>query len=194
MKRCAYRLGTQHFSNVYYFDTPIAATNLTDLELLVDEVVAKEKAVFSTAVTFVQGRLWSQIGTPTQNNMLIDKTLSGTGALGSHADMDRERAFLIRLRAGVDSRGRPVYLRKYYHLLVGIIGGAAISGAMLAQTAELSSGQRTALEVFMNSLASFTVNGQSVNLVSKNGRGITGSTQAHRFLEHRQLGDEWRGQ
>jgi hypothetical protein len=55
-KRVSYRLGTQHFSNQYYFETPIGTSNLADLELIVDEVVAKEKAMFATDVTFVRGR------------------------------------------------------------------------------------------------------------------------------------------
>jgi hypothetical protein len=193
-KRCGYRLGTQHFSNQYYYDVNIPSSNLSDLDLLVDEVVAKEKAVFATAVTFVRGRLWSQVGTPAQNEMLIDKALSGTGALSENSTMDREAAFLVRARAGVDSRGRPVYLRKWFHLLVASLGGGAITAGQLANTSELPAAARSALETFFNSLKTFTVGGQTAELKAKSGRAITGATQAHRFLESRALGDEWRGQ
>src|SRR5215204_349550 len=192
-KRVAYRGGIQHFNNTYYYQTDIGTANLNDLNLLVDEVVAKEKAMFATAVTFVQARLWSQIGTPAENEMLIDKALTGTGALIPGAYHDRERAFLVRWRAGVDTKGRPVYLRKWWHLLANTIGAAGITQAMLEQTAELAAGTRSALETFADSVANFTTAGSQVRLVAKSGRQITGGTQAHRYLEHRQLGDEWRG-
>jgi hypothetical protein len=193
-KRCGYRLGTQHFSNQYYYEMNIPSSNLSDLDLVVDEIVAKEKAMFSTAVTFVRGRLWSQVGTPAQNEMLIDKALSGTGAAATDPGQDREAAFLVRARAGNDSRGRPVYLRKWFHLLVTSIAGAAIDTGVRANTSEIPAAARSALETFFNSLKAFTVSGQNVQLVAKSGRQITGATQAHRFLESRALGDEWRGQ
>jgi hypothetical protein len=126
--------------------------------------------------------------------MLVDKALSGAGSAALSSELDRERAFLVRFRAGVDVKGRPVYLRKWWHLCCSTIAGAAITAAMRQQTAELTAGQRSALETFANSLKAFTVAGQNVNLVAKGGRTITGATEAHRFLEHRQLGDEWRGQ
>lgn len=190
----SFRGGIQHFSNQYYYEVNIAASNLTALETMLDELVAMEKAMHATDVTFVRGRLWSQVGDQQQNNMLVDKGLSGTGALSTLSTLDRERAFLIRFRAGVDVKGRPVYLRKWFHLQAGVLAGAAISSAALQQTAELSSAQRSALETFGNSFKQFTTGGQTANLVAKNGRQISGDTQAHRFLEHRQLGDEWRGQ
>jgi hypothetical protein len=193
-KRCAFRGGTQHFSNQYYYETPIGSGNLADLELLVDEVVAKEKAMHAVDVTFVRGRLWSQIGTPSQNQMLVDKALSGSGALVVGASLDRERAYLVRARAGVDSLGRPVYLRKWWHLMAGALAGATITSAQLQNTGELTSAQRSALETFFNSLKEQTVAGQNCTLVARGGRQIDGPTLAHRFLEHRQLGDEWRGQ
>jgi hypothetical protein len=192
LKRTSFRLGTQHFGNTYYYETNIAATNLTDLNLMIDEVVAKEKAMHASVVTYVRARLWSQIGTQQQNQMLIDRNLSGTGALSDALTMDRERACLVRFRAGVDTKGRPVYLRKWWHLLSSTIGGVAVTNAQLQNTAELTSAQRSALETFADSLKAFTIAGVAANLVAKGGRQIDGATNAHRFLEHRQLGDEWR--
>lgn len=168
--------------------------DLAGLEAGLDEIVAQEKAMHSTAVTFVRGRLWSQLGSPAENNMLVDKALSGPGALGHDADASREMAFLIRKRAGVDSRGRPVYLRKYYHLLASTIAGVSISGGMRANTTELPSAVRSALETFFDSITSFSAGGASWSIRAKGGRAADGATQAHRWYEHHQLGDEWRGQ
>jgi hypothetical protein len=193
LKRCSFRGGTQHFGNTYYYEVNISASSLSALETMLDELVAKEKAMHATDVTFVRGRVWSQVGTPSQNNMLVDKALSGTGALTTSTTMDRERAFLVRFRAGVDSRGRPVYLRKWWHLMAGSIAGSGITNDQLKQVEELNSTQRSALETFANSMKTFTTGGQTANLVAKGGRGIDGATAAHRYLEHHQLGDEWRG-
>jgi hypothetical protein len=194
LKRCAFRLGTQHFGNTYYYEDPLGTPGLSTLEALVDAVVASERSRHSTTVTFVRGRLWSQIGTPAQNQMLVDKALTGTGSATDQADMDKERAALVRFRAGVDSLGRPVYLRKWWHLCAAI-GGSAVASNVLANTAALSSGQRTAIEAFGNEIKSYTLGTPShtFTLVAKGGRPIDGATQAHQFLEHHQLGDEWRG-
>jgi hypothetical protein len=192
LKRCAFRLGIQHFGNTYYYEVNIGAGNLTDLNLLVDEVVAKEKAIHASTVTFVRARLWSQVGTQSQNNMLIDRNLSGGGGLSEGLTTDKERAVLIRFRAGNDSKGRPVYLRKWYHVQSSTIGGEGITNGELVQSAELSAVKRAAMNTVGNSLANFTVAGVPANLVSKGGRNIDGGTTVHRFYEHHQLGDEWR--
>jgi hypothetical protein len=194
LKRVAFRGGTQHFGNTYYYDDPLGTPGLSTLEALVDDIVAKEKNNHSSAVTFVRGRLWSQIGTPSQNNMLVDKALSGTGSRSTVAGLDRERAFLVRFRAGVDSLGRPVYLRKWLHVC-GAISGTSISTGALEQTSELTTTERTAVEAFGDSIKSITVGApaHTFNLISKGGRPIDGATNAHRFLEHHQLGEEWRG-
>lgn len=193
-KRTPYRGGIQHFSNQYYYEVALAASNVSALETMGDELVAMEKAMHASDVTFVRLRVWSQVGSKEQNQMLVDKALSGTGALTTNASLDRERAFLVRFRAGTDILGRPVYLRKWFHLQAGALGGATITSAALTQTGELPAAARSAMETFGNSFKTFTTSGQTANLVAKNGRPIDGPTFAHRFLEHRQLGDEWRGQ
>jgi hypothetical protein len=34
--------------------------------------------------------------------------------------------------------------------------------------------------------------GNTYNLISRTGRATTGTATCHRFLEHHQLGDQWR--
>lgn len=193
LKRFGFRGGTQEFSNVYYYDTPIVGPTNATLEALLDNLVTKEKAQFSANTNFVHGRVWSQVGTPEQNNMLVDKALSGTGSGTSSAILDRERAFLVKFRAGNDSLGRPVYLRKWWHLDVSVLFGDSISNAHVQNTSQLTSGQRTGLVNYANSFKAITANATDFTLVAKSGRTITGDTEAHPYLEHRQLGDQWRG-
>lgn len=194
LKRAAFRGGVQHFGNTYYYDDPLGTPGLSTLEALVDAVVAAEKTKHASAVTFVRGRLWSQLGTPSQNQMLVDKALTGVGNPVQNNSMDRERAFLVRFRAGVDSRGRPVYLRKWWHLMADLSAGATTTN-QLANVDPLTTAQKTELENLANSIKTITVGSPAhvFSLVSKNGRGIDGATTAHNFLEHHQLGEEWRG-
>jgi hypothetical protein len=194
-KTVSFRGATQPFGNTYYYEAAVPAENTAYLNDLLDDLIAIERAAHSTIVTFVKARLWSQLGSPSQNNMLIQRSLSGTGTAASPVTgQDRERAFLVRLRAGVDTRGRPVYLRKWFHLEVGSIGGASISGAQLDQTAQLTTAQQNAVIALMDSVKTLNPGaGPDAVLKAKNGRGFDGSTIAHPWLEHRQLGDIWRG-
>jgi hypothetical protein len=188
-----FRGGSQHFSNVYYYSEPGMSPSNATLELVLDELVTKEKTLFSAVTSFDHGRVWSQVGTPSQNQMLVDKILSGNGSGTASAVLDRERAFLVRFRAGNDSLGRPVYLRKWWHFDISVLGGESITNAMVQNTGQLTSGMRTTLETFANGIKSITKNSIPFTLVAKSGREITGATEAHKYLEHRQLGDEWRG-
>jgi hypothetical protein len=196
-KSTAFRNSTQEFSNVYYYGNGAGQLpNATDAESLLDTLVTLEKAIHSTAVTFVRGRVWSQVGTPSQNEMIVQKNLSGTGSRTQVTSLDKERAFLFRIRAGVDTRGNPVYLRKWYHACGEFVTGQGISAGILAGTSGWSTAERDAQANAMNSIKNFVVNGVTWNLVSKSGRdyGAGNNFTAHQFLEHHQLGDQWRAQ
>jgi hypothetical protein len=190
-----FRNSTQDFSNVYYYENAGSHPNQAGAEALIDELVAIEKTFHATNATFKIGRCWSQIGTPSQNNMIAQKALSGTGARASEATMDRERAYLFRRRAGVDSRGRPVYFRKYYHCTASFPGGPTLAGGVLSQTSGYSTAERAAMAINMDEISTLTAAGGNWSLVSKSGRQATeAGWDAHQFLEHHQLGDMWRGQ
>lgn len=192
-KAVAYRDATQEFSNVYYYETTGGLPTAAQADAMIDEVTAKEKTVHSGAVAFVRGKCWSQVGTPASNNMISQKTLSGVGATTADG-MDRERAFLIRWRAGTDSRGNPVYLRKYFHAC-GTFGAAGVSAsaAILTQSTGFSSTQRANMATDANTFNTLTSGGGGWELVAKSGRQRTsGGAEAHKYLEHHQLGDMWR--
>jgi hypothetical protein len=192
-KTVSFRGAAQPMGNTYYYETPLPVIESV-ADGLIDAIVAKEKAIFSAAVSFIYARCWTAGGTPSQNEMLKQKPLTGTGAGPTPiSGQDRERAFLVRARAGVDSRGNPVYLRKWWHLEVGSLAGANLSSQMLENTAQLATNQRAALETAFNDFKSVTSLPQVFTLVSEKGRQITGATLAHPYLEHRQLGDQWRG-
>lgn len=194
-KSVAYRDSVQEFSNVYYYENGGALPSSTGASDLIDEVTALEKGRHSTLVTFVRGRCWSQVGSPAGNEMIHQKALSGTGSSTSDTAMDKERAFLVRWRAGSDSRGNPVYLRKWWHCC-GAYGSAsgAVATTILAQTTGFAQATRDAILASANAFLSLISAGGGWSLVAKNGRTRSGTGDAaHKYLEHHQLGDMWRG-
>jgi hypothetical protein len=163
---------------------------------MVSLVVAEEKAIHSTSVTFVRARCWSAGGTKAENTMLHETNLSGAGTGGAPGTAhDKERAFLVRFRAGNDSQGRPVYLRKWWHLDVGVLASEAISNDQLRNVTALSTAQRNKIAEYGDRFKEFhptSLGGGQASLVSDKGRAISGATQAHQYYEHHQLGDMWR--
>lgn len=195
-KSVPFRNSVQEFSNVYYYDGLSGDPDSAAASNLIDEVVNREKTFHATVVTFVRGRLWRQTGDKATTEMLHQKNLSGTGARQVQSSHDRERAYLFRLRAGVDSRGNPVYLRKYFHACGEFVAAGAPSGSILDNSTGWSQAQRDAQVAQMNSIGGIGSGATQGVLCAKNGRLPTaGSTwTAHPFLEHHQLGDMWRAQ
>lgn len=194
-KSVSFRGGTQEFSNVYYYNL-LALPSEAAAESFIDNLTTLEKTFHSTQVTFVRGRCWSQVGTPAQNNMIKQKNLSGTGARAAVANMDKERAYLLRIRAGVDSRGNPVYLRKWYHSCGVFYSGLTVTQAELENTGGFSSAERDNMRTQMQAIGDGNGSPGTPVLVAKSGRQATAGEQwlAHQFLEHHQLGDQWRAQ
>jgi hypothetical protein len=194
-KEVAFRDSVQPFSNVYYYNNGLG-TQPTESQAddLINAIVTAEKTFHSTLVTFAFARCWHQTLTEIGTVMLKQKALTGTGSAASDSGLDKERAFLFRWRAGLDSRGAPVYLRKWYHSC-GVFPGGALLGTVIANATGFTSAQRTAMAGNANALRNVTAGGQSWELCAKSGRAISGGEQAvaHQYLEHHQLGDQWRG-
>lgn len=191
-KRVLFRGFQQEFSNVYHY---YHSTELdgTEADSLIDAVKAIEVGLHSTDVTFVVGRCWSAGGSSAANAMISEKALSGTGTQATNASMDRERAVLAQWPAGVNTRGRPVYLRKWYHSCGGIAGVNFAAAAIHQNTQEIASADRTTIAAAVDAVEEVVVNAKNMQLVAKSGRLRTGPLAIYRWLEHHQLGDKWRG-
>lgn len=194
-KSVTFRGATQEFSNVYYYQGG-TLPDASGADAIIDAIVAAEKSWHSTVVTFVRGRLWSQEGSPAANNMISQKNLSGTGTQNADASLDRERAYLFRIRAGVDVRGNPVYLRKWYHSCGVFDVAVGLSAALTGNTGAFSSGQRTTMSTKVDGLKNLSQAGGGWSLCAKGGRNFNAGENflAHQYLEHHQLGDQWRAQ
>lgn len=194
-KSVAFRNSTQEFTNVYYYDGGVPLPLEAEADGTIDELVTLEKTFHSTDVNFVRGRLWSQGPTPALSNMISQKTLSGTGARAPQSGLDRERAFLFRVRAGNDSRGNPVYLRKWYHSCGLFFLGQVLSTGVLANQSGFSAGDKTSMVNAMDGVSEVGPAGART-ICAKSGRepDETANWTSHNFLEHHQLGDMWRAQ
>jgi hypothetical protein len=194
-KSTPFRGAVQEFSNVYYYEMftlPDAAAGDT----LIDNLVTLEKTFHSNIVTFVRGRLWKETGDKATSEMITQKNLSGTGARTTIASLDPERAFLFRLRAGNDSRGNPVYLRKWYHACGQFNTASATGSGHLTQTLAYTATEKAALVASMNGIGNANGSAGDPKLVAKHGRQADAGAlwTAHSYLEHHQLGDMWRAQ
>jgi hypothetical protein len=192
-KSMSFRGVAQEFSNVYYYDGLAGTPSIAQAESLIDELVTKEKTFHSADCTFVRGRLWVQTGDKATTQMITTKALSGTGTPAVTANMDCERAFLFRLRAGNDSRGNPVYLRKWYHTRGGF-GAVTIAQGVLENKIGFTQGERDLLTAKLGNIGAIGTGVTAGVLTAKGGRNTTAGAlwEAHRYLEHHQLGDAWR--
>jgi hypothetical protein len=192
-KSTLFRGFQQPFANVYYYRTPGSVNDpLTTLNALLDRVIEKEQNLHATVVQFKRAQLWStNRGTQELNQMLIQRALSGTGAQINDGRMDRERAVLVQWPAGLDTRGKPVKLRKWYHIC-GSTPHSIVAEGVLGNIAELTSAQRSSITAEANQLRTVEVLAVQFQLIAKSGRTTTGDATCHRYLEHHQLGDQWR--
>jgi hypothetical protein len=180
----------QEFHNTYHFTLGTAIT--APSEAIIDELVTSEKKLHSLNVNFKRAQVWSAGGTKAQNQMLFQKNLTGTGAGGTDASMDKERAVLVQWKAGFDTRGKQVYLRKWYHSCGNPVGTTmAGTTGVLANTAAISDANRATIAAAAEETAEVGT-GDFWSLCAASGREATDPATCHKYLEHHQLGDMWR--
>lgn len=191
-KKVAFRDSVQEFSNVYTYGSLDPADEAAARSIL-PEIVAFEKSIHSSAVTFVRARVWSSGGTIVANQMLYQEALSGTGTSAMSAgSFDRERAYLVLWPAGKDVRGKPVTLKKWYHTC-GVWPGTAASTAVIENTTGLLAADRTTIATKADEITRVGAT-EAWGMVADSGRERDGGPPvSHRYLEHHQLGDQWRG-
>lgn len=188
-KKVMFRGFAQEFSNVYFYQG--GSINATDASNLIATVKAIEVDLHSTDVTFVRAAVWSAGGSPLANAMILQQDLTGTGAGATNSNLDRERAFLCQWKAGLDSRGRQVYLRKWFHSC-GAINGINPVAAWMQNTSQIDTTSRTTIGNKVDDLQSLTIGANNLDLSSASGRARTSGVIVYPWLEHHQLGDQWR--
>jgi hypothetical protein len=196
-KTTPFRLGIQPFTNTYHYGSAGLNPSATAADALIDELVALEKTWHSTLVTFTLGRCWSSGGSIAANQMITERPLSGTGATAAGTTIDPERAILAQWPAGLDSRGRRVYLRKWYHPCGNFIG-LTIANNHITQQVAFTQTQRDNMAASVDGVTRLG-NPEVWGLVAESGRqrdgGILSSEPPimHPWFEHHQMGEAWRG-
>jgi hypothetical protein len=184
-----FRLDVQPFSNVFHYKSIVANPAAAAPEL-VTEIVGIMRDLHSTAVRFKKARVWTSGGNTQENNMIYQTNLSGTGNQALVTAFDRERAVLMQWPAGTSITGKPVKLRKWFHSC-GRAALVAFNQAALENTGDLSREERDLIKDKANQLRLIGDTDQWL-LCAESGREHTAPGDCHRFLEHRQLGDQWR--
>jgi hypothetical protein len=194
VKRIIFRDSTQEFSNTYTYGSASANPDNTYALTLIDEVANLEKTFHANTVSFLRGSLWSSGGTVSQNQMIAEKILSGVGSGAANSSLDPERAILCQWPAGTDVKGRPVTLKKWYHI-GGNMGDVTFTAAHFSQATQFPSATRTAIADKVKPLTRIGSNLEEWGLIAPSGRERTGAGDpiAHKYLEHHQFGEGWRG-
>jgi hypothetical protein len=145
IKRFTYRGSPEEWSNKYFFNESPPTTD-ADWKTLVDALIAKEKTIYSLNTKAVRAYCY-QDG-DNDADVLIDYTALGAEVAGTMttsggaAAPGDTAAWLRWATTKENTRGKTVYLRKYYHdVWIPTTGGDGILGS-----------QRTAYLAFANSL------------------------------------------
>jgi hypothetical protein len=140
----------------------------------VDQIAAAEKLAHSTKVTFEDGRVWSAGGTPSQNETIVIRDLSGTGSAAANNNYYVESTYVVRCDTNRNTEtGRRIYLRKYYHTLQMT---SATSGMLTGENA-ITSTQNALVKTCVESLRELTLSPGSilVTLCAPGGQQVSDS-------------------
>jgi hypothetical protein len=192
-KRAVFRDSTQEWANVYHYTWTGGDPDTSFAEAIIDNLTPIERNMHSIDTSLVHARVWTAGGSVGANQMVFQKPLALSGVLTNATYLDRERAVLIQWPAGTDSRGKPVYLRKWYHTGAVAIGGTTTPDTVLKQSTGFTNTHRDGIEAIVAEIDNLTANITPMTLCAESGRVVEGGPVCHKYLEHHQLGDQWRG-
>lgn len=122
IKRFTYRGVGEEFSNTYHF-TGTLPTTPAAWKTLVDSIAAAEKTIYPAVVKIVRAYCYTNTDNPSVAT--VDYTALGAEIAGTFANSigkphaPGDVATWVRWStAAVTSKGKPIYLRKYYHGVV----------------------------------------------------------------------------
>jgi hypothetical protein len=164
-KGTSWRGIAEEFTNVYHYDTSTEVTS----EQVLNGIVNAERQVFGSNVSYLRGQVYGPAdGTILQNQMLLQKDLTGVGAVDTGSITAKELTAVVSWDTGrVNTRGGRIYLRKYLH-----IGRIAITDEDQAKgNGPLTQNVRDMLESYGNA-AKNVVGVSGASLCDKKGRKL----------------------
>lgn len=165
-KRITWRGGQEEFSNVYHYDHLAGDTIFGDI---LDALVAKEKTIHRSDVTFVSGRAWgpTNAGQAASITRLI-KEYSGAGTAPLPAVIPPELCVVASFFVGRSpTTQRKRFLRKYFHTY-GLSSGTTGDLKSLG-VGTLSAADKTPIVNFMNDVKNLLVGGSNVPICTPQG-------------------------
>lgn len=145
VKRMTYRGQPEDWSNVYYLTGAIPASS-AGWTTLVNAVIAQEKTCYGPDITIVKAYGHDSDDPHASNVFQLDLAsapVAGTGAFNLGQGMPGDAAAWVRWKTDrLSEKGRPIYLRKYFHGAVAV----TVNGQTRGDT--LLAAQRTALLAF----------------------------------------------
>ena len=140
VKSFSYRGKVEEWGNTYHFsgDTP---SNDADWKTLSDALIAQEKTMMPASVTFTKayGYVAGNESSVFQINYADppNTVVAGTLAFGSNPRAPGDAAFWVRWKTSErNTKGRPIYLRKYFHgVVLNTEGDAILPAQKTAATA-----------------------------------------------------------
>lgn len=154
-KTTKWRNKQEEFENVYHFDTPTINTESGYVDL-VNQLVAAEKLIHTSAVTFKQARVHGPTnGTKEQDIMRAVVDLSGTGSASPTVQMAAELCYVASFYVGRSAKGYKRFLRKFLH--TGAVFGSGATDFMAFGRDPLGANQKTLVTNFMNDIKTIEV-------------------------------------
>ena len=144
VKRLTYRGDpTEEYSNQYWFTGSVPSSSAA-WKTLYDALIAQEKTVYVSEVSVVRAYGY---GSDADDAVAVDSydylgaaaAVAGTGTLGSGAVMNGDSAVWVRWKTSrLNSKGKAIYLRKYYHPAQATLSNTGSDTVLPAQVTELT--------------------------------------------------------
>jgi hypothetical protein len=175
---------SESFANVYQYGGP--SPDPAQAQAIVDALVAIEKPLHSSAITFEGAFVWEIGGTPAENLPILKTDIPGTGSDPGALIIYMECAVMVKMRSTrVGALGKPAWFRKWYH--PGALNVTGVTDAVKAGTAPLPAAAKTKFANALEDAATLTVNGTDYLMQTTNGGVAQLPAICNDYLEHRQF-------
>jgi hypothetical protein len=167
-KQTTWRGLPEKFSNVYHYDTGAPISTDAGWDALINAIVAIEKPIHNSSVTFVEGRVNGPTNAGEAANIMqriVDLTGAGTMGAGG-ATIPKEQTVVCSFYIGRSALGYKRFLRKYYHS--GQIPSSTVDSVRFGDT-PLAAADKTPFTNAMNALKTITIGASSNDLCAPNG-------------------------
>lgn len=168
-KSVSFRGAAEEFSNVYHYDIDAPFTTEQGWRDLVDAIVALEKPVHSTLVTYKSARVWGPTNQgPNASTTRLIADLTGTGSNNGGGVIWPELCVVGQFFVGrASGTQRKRFLRKYYHI-TALPASPAGSNVQDGRGA-LAAGDKSPTTTALNGLKNISVGGQNRPLCTPQG-------------------------